>query len=484
MAACLLLVSAATAAAANFPFAPAEPFMPGVPCLAVGDFDGDGSREFGYDPGDGDACGTVGDFNGDGHLDLVTAVSTGADTAALRIKSGAGDGNFTWTPGTFGGGRPIATFGVGDVDGDGIDDVAVARRLDPGEDPDDSFKLQLFLGRADGLPQWSESIHAGTAGDPETGTSSDRPTHVLVEDLNEDGQGDLITATHHNQGTGILELIESDGAGGFEEPAEFSSGNRDGVVAGDLDQDGNSDLVVGGIGIQSRPGISVYFGDGDGDLQGMDVSSELEGPPLLGDFNGDGRIDIAAPTRGPAFPFAVHLNAGGRSFEAATGGTWPNSCPVTKTNPQLAADVDGDGVDDVIAGLSSEYLYRGDPDAGLFSCDPSTPEGPSPEKPRPLAFERVRTSVPQRLAGWHRGAAWFRVRCSGGCVVTAQLVVSERLRRDAGLKRNVVGFARYIVTGDRSRKARVNPRALRAILRVRPETARCLIRLRLSARPT
>jgi hypothetical protein len=236
--------------------------------------------------------------------------------------------------------------------------------------------------------------------------------------------------------------------------------------------------VAAGIGVQSRAQIVVFYNDGDGGVTPVGLDGGAPGELSLGDFNGDGLTDIATYAEGSVgAPFVVYLNRGSRVLEAAYGREgYREGC--TPAYPVATGDFDGDGIDDVLAGpggqASGEYdLYRGSEDTQPYDCG---------FEPAP-ALERLKVKVPQALNRWRGGAAWFRVRCSADCLVTARLFVSDRLQRDAGLESNVVGTATYDAAGGKrlTEKVRVHRAALRAIRRVRPRNALGLIRLRLAA---
>jgi len=89
---------------------------------------GDGAGNFGpatnFTVGDYPNAVAVGDFNGDGKQDLTVANSTGRDNN-ISISLGDGTGNFS-APVNFTVGDYPGFIAVGDFNGDGMQDLAVA----------------------------------------------------------------------------------------------------------------------------------------------------------------------------------------------------------------------------------------------------------------------------------------------------------------------------------------------------------------------
>src|SRR2546427_339973 len=113
----------------------------------------------------------VGDFNGDGRPDLAVANS---GSSAVSVLLGNGDGTFQ-TARTFTAGSGPQTVAVGDVNGDGRPDLAVANS--------GSNTVSVLLGNGDGTFQAARTFAAGTT-----------PSSVALGDVNGDGRPDLAEA--------------------------------------------------------------------------------------------------------------------------------------------------------------------------------------------------------------------------------------------------------------------------------------------------
>jgi hypothetical protein len=274
--------------------------------LVVGDFNGDGIPDLAtanlasndvsvlLSVGDGTfppipgqlAVGTgpgaivTGDFNGDGILDLATA---NRSTNDVTVFLGVGDGTFTKPVSYAVGTRPVALV-TGDFNGDGRLDLAVANSS--------SFNVSILLGLGDGTFQNQMVFGVGA-----------RPLALAVGDLNGDGILDLATADRDTNNVSVL-IGQRDGSfAPFRTfpvgPGGLSLAGKGpiGIVAADFNGDGRLDLATTNI---TSNDVSVLLGVGDGTFQApvitpVGTGTSALGPTALvaGDFNGDGRLDLA-----------------------------------------------------------------------------------------------------------------------------------------------------------------------------------------------
>ncbi len=192
------------------------------------------------------------------------------------------------------------------------------------------------------------------------GSASEDAQSVAVGDMNGDGDLDLVTGS---SGRGRIYL---NAAGYFDVPGntisfEDSPYNIQSVAVGDVDGDGDLDIVTGeGDGSGSGTLNFVYLNDGYNSLL---FSQRTFGPGgddtrsvAVGDMDGDGDLDLAAGNW--AQQNVVYLNDGAGNLPAGQDVGDP-----ADTRSVAVGDVNGDGYQDVVMGRYGEqskvYLNDG-----------------------------------------------------------------------------------------------------------------------------
>jgi hypothetical protein len=153
---------------------------------------------------------------------------------------GTGDGTFQ-APVDYAAGAAPSAVRVGDFNGDGILDLAVANS--PGDD-----KVSVLLGKGDGTFQAAVPYAVG----PLLGGRSS----LAVSDFNGDGKADMVVVF----GGGVRVLL-SNGDGTFQTTAtSYLAGvGPVAVVVGDFNADGFPDLAVAN---RDSNDVSILFNDG------------------------------------------------------------------------------------------------------------------------------------------------------------------------------------------------------------------------------
>jgi len=167
----------------------------------------------------------------------------------------------------------ISGVAIGDLDGDGLQDIAVGL-----DDPYVAYGLQVLLGNGDGTFRQGASIYDAGA-----------YRSITMADFNRDGWPDLAAA---NGGDLAVSVILDHGDGTIGPPVRFPTRSYPiGVAAGDLNRDGTADLVSSNY----RNEVCVWLGNGGGGF-GSPAYFETGLVPYsvaIGDLDGDGRADLA-----------------------------------------------------------------------------------------------------------------------------------------------------------------------------------------------
>ena len=246
------------------------------------------------------------DFNGDSHLDLATA-----NEGLLTFHEGvevllnvAGSGSFEDTETLYAADDAPVSLDIGDFDGDGHIDLAVANT--------NSQDVSVLLGAGDG--SFGDPTNYVVGGN---GCADPSPTSVVVGFFDADQRPDLAVADGTCNTVWVL-LNNGDGTFGTP-PNGFPTDNSPLQVAtGEFNDDGKLDLVTAN-GIDAS-GASVLLGRGDGTFTSAPEASTAGDTQLavaVGDFNGDTKADLAFADdpSGPKGEIAIDLGEGDGTFE-------------------------------------------------------------------------------------------------------------------------------------------------------------------------
>jgi len=278
------------------------------------------------------------DLNGDGKLDIaVPACGVGA----VDVLLGNGDGTFQ-SPHSFATANAPYYIVVGDFNGDGKLDIATAN-----SDGDTStFSVSVLLGNGDGTFQNHVDYASQVA----------NPAGMVVGDFNGHGKLDLAFADRF---TGIW-IFAGNGDGTFSPPTQltFPGLYADGLITADVNGDGRLDLVALGNPTGNTSAVYVFLGNGDGTFQ-PGVSYGVGNFPnfmAAGDLNADGKLDLVLASSDIAGSVNVLLGNGDGTFQPAVNfPTGLQSCDFTPLSLTLG-DFNGDGTVDV-AVLNSVECY-------------------------------------------------------------------------------------------------------------------------------
>ena len=222
----------------------------------------------------------VGDLRGDGRLSAVVAsegdagdpirdelsVYTGSPRGGLQAQSSM----------TLQGGVGGESLAIGDINGDGREDLAVVNALDI---------LEVWLQDAGGVFSATPSLGL---------TTGASPGGLVIGDLDQDGFND-VALTARDRGVILVFLQHASGALG-PDPDLVLTGTSlpEELAIGDLDGDGRLDLAATGALGADR--VQIYLQNSAGVLASSPsaslVTGSRPGPVDIRDLNGDGRGDL------------------------------------------------------------------------------------------------------------------------------------------------------------------------------------------------
>jgi FG-GAP-like repeat len=174
---------------------------------------------------------------------------------------------------------------------------------------------------------------------------------TTVGDFNDDGKLDIAGPAYNGSNSVGVVVCLGKGNGSFGNPVVYDQGIQHNLVlAGDFNNDGKLDLAASDQG-----GISILLGNGNGSFgSGIPTALNATFPNfVLGDFNNDGKLDVAAITGSTV---SVLLGKGNGTFSA------PVATSIS-ANQIYAADMNHDGKLDLVAlnaTTASIWLGNGD----------------------------------------------------------------------------------------------------------------------------
>jgi hypothetical protein len=334
------------------------------------------------------------DVNGDGILDVVVGGQVGTSFAAsLAVTINTGNGVFVApvaydaAPGGRFGSTAVALadldndgdvdlIGGGDYENGSIDNGAVTIRRNNGNGTFGSAQIILFDNfvpmpkelttgsvNNDGfvdivaavpsgrIPEGFVALTSNGSGGFNTPVyyeASQQTFDVAVVDLDNDGDGDVLTVANSSAAVTVHENL---GNGAFRVLTRYEVASlSDAVESADIDNDGDIDIVVNGeVDIASNDAVvKILKNNGNGTFAPAInyTPSRNFADMKLRDINGDGFVDLIFAPDGnfPSYHFATALNSGNGTF-APTVVTNVFACGEGTID---AADLDHDGDLDIV----------------------------------------------------------------------------------------------------------------------------------------
>jgi len=320
-----------------------------------------------------------------------------ADQATTETHSGALTTSLFQPYVAYPTGSGAEVVGIGDLDGDGRNDVAVLTSFN--NDPANDYMVHVFLQDVDGSLKPRVKYPVGARGrsmdigdvngdgradvvvglysvnqigvllqnvtgtlDPMVTYSTPNANQVKVGDFNGDGRTDIAGIAFSGTGNGLSVFLQTD-TGTLAPPVGYdvSLGGWDELNAGDVDGDGRTDLLM--TNCQGLNNVCVLLQTPGGVLgtptaYSLGGSSTATGGVGLGDTNGDGRADIVISYGGNRPNSFI-----ARFLQNADGTMAPPVSYASMDIPTavVTADMDADGRTDALvvhAGWNGLGVYR------------------------------------------------------------------------------------------------------------------------------
>jgi FG-GAP-like repeat len=310
-----------------------------------------------YSPaGSGASVINRGDFNNDGIPDIVTGNNGGTGGDGVSVSLGIGDGRFQ-NPKNSAAGVGTFDMAVGDFNGDGKLDVALAGYISSTQGV-----LQIMLGNGDGTFTKGQTINLPLI-----------PRSITTADFNNDGKLDLAL------GIDKVYFFKGAGNGTFSSAGSIVVGSQNfiqEVRVGDFNADGKADIAV-----SDGFNLFVMWSTGNFSFSTVSLKSTKFGifaTPV--DVNQDNFTDLVVTyytcevgkdvPPGPCTNWEVLLGSANKTFKQSAN--MHLSTEFQGLTGATAADVNGDGINDIAAITTAQFpfelaIWLGNPDGSYQS---------------------------------------------------------------------------------------------------------------------
>lgn len=276
----------------------------------------------------GQASSLHADLNNDGREDFVYQNFNGI---GFSVQLSSGDGIYAPAVSyALPNGDRAGAIGIGDFNSDKLADLVVIGNASTGANE----TLYLYLNNGNGT--FTQKASFAIASD------ATAVFDIAVGDFNHDGIMDVAFEQYPH-----LIVWFGDGRSGFNPGPSTPIHLYGNLMLGDFDGDGYADLAIGDF--NNYDTVEVLFGDGTGYFP---VQSTINTPQysIFGatDVNSDGKMDIVASTYYPNAPKHIDVYYGDANRNWDNNTTIPMSHCASDLMAPLAADMNGDGINDLV----------------------------------------------------------------------------------------------------------------------------------------
>jgi hypothetical protein len=273
------------------------------------------------------------DINGDNKPDILFATAINSPPYDFHFAINNGDGTFDAVQT-----RSVNSCGwydidAADMDNDGDNDVIITEWLGCMGIPESSRRIYIYLNNG-----------SAVFSDPIIKIVSPQPAPIAFGDFDGDGNKDIVTGS----AGAILEISLGMGNGDLMPPVPYSIGEQGGatdIVVEDFNNDGKPDIASSNF--WEGTSMSVLYGNGNGTFQSAIILPSAYSPDLLnvsgitaGDLDNDGDKDIIVGNNASNSLSLYYNNNGTFEYKMRAGAFLSVFSPVF-------ADIDNDGKGDI-----------------------------------------------------------------------------------------------------------------------------------------
>jgi len=284
------------------------------------------------------------DVDGDNDFDVIVVGENASGTCSSKLYTNDGSGNFTEVLGTPFEGVRHCSIEFSDIENDGDQDLLIT-----GETSSNLGVSILYSNNGSGV--FTEVIG--------TPFEAVRKSSIIFIDVENDTDQDVVITGENNSGQNITKLYSNDGSGNFTEVlgTPFEGVTQSAIAHSDINNDNDQDLIISGLNNFAQNVTILYENDGLGvftEVVGTTLDSVKLGEVSFADIDNDGDSDLLISGRNNQAQLIsiIYINDGLGNFSEATGITLIGC----EYGSNIFTDLDNDNdLDIVISGRGASF---------------------------------------------------------------------------------------------------------------------------------